>query len=390
MPINTYVMMLRQGLPQPKKSRRVKPMIIDKYDVKASSQRTYLSVESTKLVGKKEKIIPIEEEKEKPIEDKVSISDAVKEMHEKTKEACDKILENSTKAIAPEKTNASKAPMDVNELKRSLMEMILELLTGKKVKLKIFDPTETKDTNTWQPPMNLPMLNTAAPNPLNGRIVDIFEFEHFMYESEKVSYQAQAHVKTADGKTINVDISMYMSREFASYTNISLQLERPICDPLVINYGGTAASLTGEKFEFDLTMDGVMEKISMLGEGSGFLAVDWNGDGKINDGGELFGPRTGDGFSELRAYDQDKNGWIDEADDIFSKLVIWTRDKNGNDVIFTLKELGIGAIFLGNIDTQYSLKDDANNTAGLMRSTSFFLKEDGSGAGTVSHIDLMI
>jgi len=41
------------------------------------------------------------------------------------------------------------------------------------------------------------------------------------------------------------------------------------------------------------------------------------------------------------------------------------------------------------VDTQFSFKDDGNNTNAIMRSTSFFLKEDG-GAGTVSHVDMMI
>jgi len=220
------------------------------------------------------------------------------------------------------------------------------------------------------------------------QVVDGWRVEHFRYESEEVSYQAQGIVKTADGRTINVDINMYMSRQFVSYMGINVETSRPI-DPLVINYGGTAASLMGERFMFDLTADGSLDSLAVLGEGSGFLAIDRNGDGKINDGSELFGPSTGCGFSELRKYDTDGNGWIDENDEIFDKLVVWHRDKDGNDTTYTLKELGIGAIYLGDIATEFSFKDDNNGTLGVMRSTSFFLKECG-GAGTVSHIDMMI
>jgi len=169
---------------------------------------------------------------------------------------------------------------------------------------------------------------------------------------------------------------------------IDIETTRPI-DPLVINYGGTAASLMGDRFMFDLTSDGNLDSLAVLGEGSGFLAVDWNGDGIINDGSELFGPSTGCGFSELRQYDLDGNGWIDANDEIFDKLVVWHRDKDGNDTVFTLRELGIGAIYLGDIATEFSFKDETNQTLGIMRSTSFFLKECG-GAGTVSHIDMMI
>ena len=368
-------------------------MIVESYNVKASSQRTYMSVETTTFAGKKEMLVAPEEEKEKKAQDKVTISDKVKEMYEKAKDDSNRILEEPAKTYAPMKLSGPKMPKNADELKLSLIEMMLELLTGKKFKFRLFDPDEgetapeTGTFNNWMPPLNMPSGDIGS-QPPEGRIMDTINFTHFTYESEKVSYQAQAFVNTADGRSISMDVSMYMSREFVSYTNISLQLARP-CDPLVINYGGTAASLSGETFEFDLTMDGIMNKLSVLNEGSGFLAIDRNGDGKINDGGELFGPRTGNGFKELRSYDSDGNGWIDEADPIFSKLVVWSKDKFGNDQIFTLKELGIGAIFLGDIDTQYSFKDDNNNTTGMMRSTSFFIKENG-GAGTVSHVDMMV
>jgi len=261
--------------------------------------------------------------------------------------------------------------------------------------------------NTLKTPEQTGMKKLEFPNIFNGsfgnfsfgnfslssqtdrpQIVDGWRIEHFLYESEQVSYQAQGVVKTADGRTINVDINMFMSRQFVSYMNIDIEASRPI-DPLVINYGGTAASLMGDRFMFDLTMDGSLDNLAVLGEGSGFLAIDWDGSGIIKDGSQLFGPSTGCGFSELRKYDTDGNGWIDHGDEIFDKLVVWHRDKDGNDTVFTLRELGIGAIYLGDIETEFSFKDENNSTLGIMRSTSFFLKQCG-GAGTVSHIDLMV
>ena len=63
-------------------------------------------------------------------------------------------------------------------------------------------------------------------------------------------------------------------------------------------------------------------KISFVGSGSGLLALDKNGDGIINNGTELFGPNTQDGFSELSKYDSDGNGWIDENDSVYDNLRI--------------------------------------------------------------------
>ena len=77
---------------------------------------------------------------------------------------------------------------------------------------------------------------------------------------------------------------------------------------------------------FDIDADGEEESISYLQGGSGYLALDKNGDGVINDGSELFGTKSGDGFADLAEYDADGNGWIDENDPIFDKLLIWAKD----------------------------------------------------------------
>ena len=372
-------------------------MIISNYAVTASSQRTYLSVESTTVTAKQtirpqqgavtgaaKKGGKAEKGNSSPasVGDRVTLSDELKEKLAKLKEDSIDFLAQKSGAASVMKTGkGSKLPKNPEELKLSLLEMMLEMMSGKKVKLRLSDDEGSFDGRGFQG-----FAGNAGG--MSGQIVDGLRIEQYRYESEQVSYQAQGIISTADGMTINVDVNMYMSREFASYTNTFVETERP-CDPLVINYGGTAASLSGEKFDFDLDFDGKMDRISSLGEGSGFLALDRNGDGKINDGRELFGPNTGNGFGELRAFDSDGNGWIDEADDIFSKLRIWSRDKYGKEQLFTLKELGIGAIYLGDINTEFSFKNDSNITQGVMRSTSFFLKEQG-GAGTISHVDMMI
>jgi hypothetical protein len=111
-----------------------------------------------------------------------------------------------------------------------------------------------------------------------------------------------------------------------------------------------------------LDCDGETEQISFAGNGSGFLSLDINGDGVINNGSELFGPQSGNGFEELAQYDNDNNGWIDESDSIYEKLRIWSKDGNGNDYLFALGEKGIGAIYLGNIGTEFNITDNQNNS----------------------------
>jgi len=358
-------------------------MVIESYDVKASAQRTFLKVESTTMRASREiRAVPAGQS-EREAEDRVSISAQAKDILKQIREESHRRLAEGNHAAAVARTKRGlKTPSTPEELKLRLIELMLEMMTGKKTRMKMHPQAEIESRS------NNNMQGFAGGEAIRTQVVDKLNIEHFYYESERLSYQAQGLVNTADGRTINLDINMFMSRQFVSYMNINIEIQKPV-DPLVINYGGTAASLLGESFEFDLDMDGIPDKLALLGEGRGFLALDKNGDGIINDGSELFGPSTGCGFSELRQYDEDGNGWIDEADSIFSKLVVWSRDKDGNDQMFTLKELGIGAIYLGDIDTEFSFKDESNQTLGIMRSTSFFLNENGGG-GTVSHIDLML
>ena len=87
--------------------------------------------------------------------------------------------------------------------------------------------------------------------------------------------------------------------------------------------------------------------------------------------------------------DRDGNGWIDEADDIFKDLKVWTKDEEGNNKLLNLKEAGVGAIYLGSADTQFSLNNEQNKTNAVIRKTGIYLKESGE-VGTVQHVDFAL
>jgi hypothetical protein len=281
------------------------------------------------------------------------------------------------------------------EIRRNVLEALLYRLTGKKFTFKAI----ALDSGAARG------LRSAGDAASGGRIAPVSEnggapqkqlllteasFFSSHYESESLRYETKGLVKTADGRAISIDVGLNMSREL--YTSVRASFAgaelRNFTDPLVINFSGTAPSLTERKFEFDLDADGRLDSISFADAGSGFLALDKNGDGRINDGSELFGPQSGSGFGELRAYDADGNGWIDENDDVFSRLCVFGKDAAGADILFTLKEADVGAIYLGDVSTQYTL-DGGNGADGMLRATSVFLKESG-GAGLISHIDLAV
>lgn len=207
-------------------------------------------------------------------------------------------------------------------------------------------------------------------------------------EEEATTFKSNGIVKTSDGREINFDIELNMSRSFMQTSSISNQAgEKYFMDPLVINMDCPAADVTDQKFLFDLDCDGKKEAISMLGAGSGFLALDKNNNGQIDDGSELFGAKSGNGFEDLRKYDKDGNGWIDEADDIFNDLMIWSMDKSGNSHLVGLGEAGVGAIYLGYSESEFSLNNANNEANARIRSTGFFLYEKGT-MGTMQQVDM--
>ncbi len=135
---------------------------------------------------------------------------------------------------------------------------------------------------------------------------------------------------------------------------------RYIADPLVIDLDGDGFEMLSveDGVHFDEDNKGLAERTEWTGPKEGLLALDINGDGKINDGSELFGTSTHlpdgtiaqSGFEALVQYDQNGDGVIDAQDEIFASLRVW-QDKNSNGVtdegeLHTLADLGITGISL--------------------------------------------
>ena len=224
-------------------------------------------------------------------------------------------------------------------------------------------------------------------NETKRQIGDRLEINHTYAEAQALNYSVKAFIQ-ADGKEIELSLDVSLSRSFVKKTSISIALPKTLTDPLVISLDGGMPSLSSKTFAFDIDSDGKSDQISQLKAGNGFLALDKNDNGRIDNGSELFGTKSGDGFADLKYYDDDNNGWIDENDEIFDKLRIW-QGGDGEQKLLGLGEVGIGAIFLGNTKTPFSLKDDTNQLLGEIKSSSFVLYENGS-AGVISQVDLAV
>ena len=342
------------------------------------------------------------------------------EQYEKNEEAAakekqQKNLQNMIKQMAEHdkqirEANASMSQWDMEDLQISLVKKILDLLNGRTspVDKKLSD--QLKAFNDWQRNIMAKScdegvkfsLNGVASNTLNlssmesvGRTqvwqrISATSGTHLEYEN--TVFQSTGVVQTTDGRTLNFNVEVELGRSLSQKID-SLTAEtytRVLTDPLVINMDTGATSIFDQKFKFDIDADGKEDEISFVGKGSGFLALDKNNDGKINDGTELFGTKSGDGFRDLAEYDEDKNGWIDENDSIYNKLKVWTKDDKGNDKLLNLKEADVGAIYLGNVNTEFSYKDMTGQTDAVLRKSGIYLKESTGEASTIVHVDLSL
>jgi len=270
------------------------------------------------------------------------------------------------------------------DLNMRILKALFEKLTGRK-----FTSFKLAAAQQAVAEQSAATVDAAQTTPTNAGWGLRYERRETYHESENTQFAAQGVVQTADGRTIEIGVELNMSRSFASTLDQSLLMgDARLKDPLVINFDGSAAQLTQDTFRFDVDADGSADQINFVGPGSGFLALDANSDGVINDGSELFGAQSGDGFADLAAYDGDGNGWIDENDDIYSQLRIWTKTADGENQLLALGAKGVGAIYLGRVETPFSIKDSSNELQGQVRATGIFLFEQG-GVGTVQQLDLV-
>lgn len=115
--------------------------------------------------------------------------------------------------------------------------------------------------------------------------------------------------------------------------SLSLKMEQQLADPLAVDLDHDGLETTGIQngVMFDIDGDGEKERTSFIAGDDGMIVLDKNNNSKIDDVTELFGDKSGaaHGFDDLANYDDNDDQVINEADDIFEKLMIW-RDINQN------------------------------------------------------------
>ncbi len=283
-------------------------------------------------------------------------------------------------AAAPTKAQGSKnqeengVPNDGLDNRQRLIKLMIESMLGHEIELpKPIKPAEEGGEGVTQ---GEAAAQAAEPDQL-------VEVTDTLLQQEQLNVVASASIETQDGQSLQLDLGFVLDWRQLDISKRRTTLNA-LKDPLVLSLDGKIAGLTDARVKFDIDQDGKEDNLPGLREGSGFVALDRNGNGTIDDGGELFGARSGNGFGELATLDEDGNGVLDEGDSQFSTLQFWHPDH----APIALVELGIGAILLRPLDTPFTHLGESGNQ-GVLRQSGLYVTEQGKG-GWVQQIDLRV
>ena len=243
----------------------------------------------------------------------------------------------------------------------SVAAMILEELTGRKIELV--------DVGDLQPLelSSAPLIQSSSV----GQPLPQLQLEYMrLHEVEQLHYQTEGFVTTGDGRQIQFNFELNMAREL-EMVSASVRAGVPK-DPLLLVLPGGSTNIEAP----------AQRGLAQPSSGAGYLMVDKNGDGELSGEEELIGGTTGEAFQELASLDSDGNGFIDEGDEMFSRILFYQEGSEPQSLL----EVGVGALSLQAVNTPYQFKE-GDFTYARMRASSFALMESGQVAG-LHQIDL--
>ena len=99
-----------------------------------------------------------------------------------------------------------------------------------------------------------------------------------------------------------------------------------LASPIILDLNGDGVQtldINATNGRFDLLNTGNAIRSGWISKEDAFLAIDSNGNGKIDDRSELFGGEVGEGFAKLASFDSNGDGSVDKNDQRFAELRLW-------------------------------------------------------------------
>lgn len=174
----------------------------------------------------------------------------------------------------------------------------------------------------------------------------------------------------------------------------NVKTARRYTDPLALDLDGDGIELTrlsGEtSVKFDADGDGVRTATAWIASDDALLVLDRNGNGRIDDGSELFGDQThlangqlaADGIAALAELDSNGDGVFSALDARYGDVRLW-QDRNQDgvsqaDELIRLADAGVASISLTATSPNTSLTDAVLEREGTWTATDGATHKTGS------------
>jgi len=272
-----------------------------------------------------------------------------------------------------------------------MMKLILESTFGESITLIRADLTnKTQSLDSKEIPKETPQENNEFPElqiRLGSNIFmasDRLTVEQWQLHRQELSYDMQGEFDI-NGKQLSLDYSFYLASDKIKYDSFETTAAA-LKDPLIIQFGDQSIGEISGQEDFNINQDNNIDSLPVFSGDVGYLVYDKNANNKADNGSELFGPTSGNGFNELAQLDENNNGFLDKEDSAYKQLYLWQPDKN---TWLSLADAGIEAISTDAIATPYTFYDQNDEVQAQMRNSSFAISETGRGFG-VHQVDVRI
>ncbi len=229
------------------------------------------------------------------------------------------------------------------------------------------DPTAVALLAAWYnrtgAPTNIidPDYPTSLPNTESTGGLTVQDIENYLSHQTQFTHESFASWLTRVDKAAIGHNDLLASMINAPNSWFQSFAKHPTPIVLDLNGDGVTTLTKDNGVYFDIENTGFAMKTGWAAPTDGFLVWDRNGNGLIDNSGEMFGSATltsggtvaSNGFLALASYDSNHDGVINASDPIWSNLKIWV-DANSNGVtdpgeLHSLSSLGIAGLNLDSI-----------------------------------------
>jgi len=285
------------------------------------------------------------------------------------------------------------------EIKLQLMILVLESFLGRALDISDFSFNSDKQHSSKEKVNGtLSSINDifSAPSAelinIDGQSFqqgDLLSVEQWRSHEQHLNYQVQG-VFNVNDQELSLDYNFALSSEQVSYSKIEVSAAA-LKDPIIVQFGSQGLGNIKGQQDFAINQDNTLDSLPIFSGDVGYLVYDKNNNQQADNGNELFGPTTGQGFTELAQLDSNNNGFIDPDDQQFEQLYLWQPNGDIDQIeqLLSLAEAKIQAISLSAISTPFDFYDQQGEIQAQLRLSSFAISESGNGRG-VHQIDVRI